>query len=77
MNKKTKLNELQKSAQTIYDQAILEDRDLSNEERDHLKKLYDEGKEIVTEIAQQEADEELKQSILGLEIKSSELKTKG
>lgn len=70
MSKKTKLNDLQKSAEAIYDRAIREDRDLNGEERDQLKALYEEGKGIVDEIHQHEADQDLKDSILGLEIKS-------
>lgn len=74
---KEKLLKVQQAAQSIYDAAIKQDRNLSSEERDQLKKLYDEGKEIQMRVLEKEADEELKSAIMGLEVKETKLTKKG
>lgn len=58
-----KVIEVQKKAQSIYDAAITEDRDLTDPERDQLKALYEEGKEAQKEVSQKRLDQELKEAL--------------
>jgi len=72
-----KLLQIKKSAQAIYDACIVEDREPTDEERDQLKKLYDEGKEIQQRILEKNADAELKAAIMGLDAKEYQPERKG
>lgn len=71
------LKSLQAKAQKIMDGAILEDRDLTDDERTELKKLYEEGKPLNEAVLKTQEDAEIRSKIMGWTVEKDEPVAKG
>lgn len=72
-----KLLNLQAQAEKIFSDVAREDRDLKAEERDELKRLYEEGKELNEKVLEAKASQEMHNEIKSWHVEKKESRKSG